>query len=69
MKKLAALVVLALTVSTSAFASDVVGRGVKDAGKDTGKAVAVTAKDTGKAVTVAVKDTAKAGVRVVKFLV
>ncbi|HEV2730110.1 MAG TPA: hypothetical protein VGV15_08760 [Terriglobales bacterium] len=57
MKKLVALVVLALTVSASAFASDVVGRGVKDAAKDTGKAVAVTAKDT-----------AKAGVHVVKFL-
>jgi opacity protein-like surface antigen len=57
MKRLMALVVLALTVSTSAFASDVVGRGVKKAGKDTGKVVAVTAKNA-----------AKAGTHVVKFL-
>lgn len=57
MKKLFALVVLALTVSVSAFGSDVVGRGVKHAGKDSAKVVAVTAKDT-----------AKAGVHVVKFL-
>lgn len=57
MKKLMALVVLALTVSMSAFASDVVGRSVIDAGKDTGKAVAATAKDT-----------SKVGLHVVRFL-
>jgi hypothetical protein len=57
MKKLMTLVVLALTVSTSAFASDVVGRGMKDAGKGTGKVVAVTAKGT-----------AKAGAHLVRFL-
>ena len=53
MKRLVALVALALTISASAFASDVVGHGVKD---------------TGKVVTVATKDTAKAGVHVLKFL-
>jgi hypothetical protein len=57
MKKLAALVVLALTVSGAAFASDVVGRGVKDVGKGTAKVVTTTAKDT-----------AKGTVKVVKFL-
>lgn len=57
MKKLMTLAVLALSISTSAFASDAVGRSVKHAGKDTSKVVAVTAKDT-----------AKASVRVVKFL-
>lgn len=57
MKKVMSLALLALSISTSAFASNVVGRSVKHAGKDTGKVVAVTAKDT-----------AKASVRVVKFL-
>lgn len=64
MKKLMTLAVLAVSISTSAFASDVVGRSVKDAGKHTGKAVAVTAntaKDTA-------KGAAKASVHVVKFL-
>jgi hypothetical protein len=55
MKKLAALVVLALTVSASAFASDVVGRGVKDVGKGTAKVVATTAKDTAKGTVKVVK--------------
>ena len=53
MKRLFALLVLALTVSTSAFASDVVGRGVKGVAKGSAKAVTVTAK---------------ASVHVVKFL-
>jgi hypothetical protein len=57
MKRLIVLALLALTVSAPAFAGDVVGRGVKDAGKDCAKAVAVTAKTT-----------AKGTVHLVKFL-
>jgi hypothetical protein len=64
MKKLAAVLALALTISCSAFAQDVVGRGVKD----TGKAATVTAKDTGKVAKATAKDTAMATVKVARFL-
>lgn len=57
MKKLMALAVLALTVSAPAIAGDILGRGVKDAGKKAGKGVAVTAKET-----------AKGTMHIVKFL-
>jgi hypothetical protein len=57
MKKLLAFVLLAITVSAPAFARDVVGHGVKDAGKGSAKVVSVTAKHT-----------AKGTAKVVKFL-
>ena len=57
MKKLFALVALASCFAVPSFAGDVVGHGVKVAGKDSAKAVTLTAKDS-----------AKAGVKVVKFL-
>jgi hypothetical protein len=57
MKKLFALVALALCMSASSFGADVVGHSVKVAGKDSYKAAKVSAKDTG-----------KAGKAVVKFL-
>ena len=50
MKKISALALLALAVSTSAFASDVVGRGAKDVGKGSVKVATVTAKSTAKVV-------------------
>jgi hypothetical protein len=53
MKKLLALVALALCISAPSFAADAVGHSVKDAGKVTYKAA---------------KDTGKAGKAVVKFL-
>lgn len=49
MKKLFVLIVLALTVSTSAFAKDVVGHGVKGVAKGSAKVVGITAKHTAKA--------------------
>ena len=57
MKKLLALVALALCVSASSFGADVVGHSVKVAGKETYKVAKVSAKETG-----------KAGKAVVKFL-
>ncbi|MGA9507665.1 MAG: hypothetical protein WBV55_03355 [Candidatus Sulfotelmatobacter sp.] len=57
MKKLFALVALALCMSASSFAADVVGHSVKVAGTDTYKVAKVSAKDT-----------SKAGKAVVKFL-
>jgi hypothetical protein len=55
MKKLIAFVVLALAVAAPAFAGDVVGRSVKDAGKGSAKVIAATAKDTAKGTTKVVK--------------
>ena len=55
MKKILALLVVALCVAAPSFAGDVVGHSVRVAGKDTGKAVAVAGKDTGKATVKAVK--------------
>jgi hypothetical protein len=49
MKKLLALLALALCMSASSFGADVVGHSAKVAGKDTYKAAKVSAKDTGKA--------------------
>jgi hypothetical protein len=57
MKKLLALVALALCVSAPSFGADVVGHSVKVAGKETYKVAKVSAKETG-----------KAGKAVVKFL-
>jgi hypothetical protein len=57
MKKLFALVALALCTSAPSFAADIVGRSVKAASKETYKAAKVSAKDT-----------ANAGKVVVKFL-
>jgi hypothetical protein len=55
MKKLLALVSLALCMSASSFGADVVGHSAKVAGKDTYKAAKVSAKDTGKATKAFVK--------------
>jgi len=49
MKKVLALVVLALCVSAPSFGADVVGHSAKVAGKDSYKAAKVSAKETGKA--------------------
>jgi hypothetical protein len=57
MKKLLAVVALALCVSAPSFGADIVGHSAKVAGKDSYKAAKVSAKDT-----------AKAGKAVVKFL-
>ena len=56
MKRLLAVVALTSCLALPSFATDVVGRTAKVAGKDSGKAVSVAGKDT-----------AKAGVKVVKF--
>ena len=55
MKKLLALIALAVCVSAPSFGADVVGHSVKVAGKDTYKAAKVSAKDTGKAAKSVVK--------------
>jgi hypothetical protein len=55
MKRLLALVTLAVCVSTPLFGADVVGHSVKVAGKDTYKAAKASAKDTGKAAKSVVK--------------
>jgi hypothetical protein len=55
MKRLLALVTLAVCVSTPLFGADVVGHSAKVAGKDTYKAAKVSAKDTGKAAKSVVK--------------
>ena len=55
MKKLLALVALALCMSASSFGADVVGHSAKVAGKDTYKAAKVSAKDTAKATKAVVK--------------
>ena len=55
MKKLLALVALALCTSASSFGADVVGHSAKAAGKDTHKVVKASAKDTGKATKALVK--------------
>ncbi len=57
MKKLFALITLALCMSASSFGADVVGHSAKTATKNTYKAAKVSVKETG-----------KAGVAVVKFL-
>jgi hypothetical protein len=49
MKRLLALVTLAVCVSAPSFGADVVGHSAKVAGKDTYKVAKVSAKDTGKA--------------------
>jgi hypothetical protein len=49
MKKVLALVALALCVSAPSFGADVVGHSAKVAGKDSYKAAKVAAKETGKA--------------------
>jgi hypothetical protein len=51
MKKLFALALLSSCLAIPSFAGDVVGHGVKVAGKDSAKAATVTAKDSAKAVT------------------
>jgi hypothetical protein len=51
MKKLFALALLSSCLAIPSFAGDVVGHGVKVAGKDSAKAGTVTAKDSAKAVT------------------
>jgi uncharacterized GH25 family protein len=55
MKKLFALVALALCMSASSFGADVVGHSAKVAGKDTYKVAKASAKDTGKATKAVVK--------------
>ena len=55
MKKLLALVALALSISASSFGADVVGHSAKVAGKDTYKVAKASAKDTGKATIAVVK--------------
>ena len=55
MKRVVALVVLSICMVAPSFASDVVGHGLKTAGKDSGKAVAFTAKDTAKGAAAIVK--------------
>jgi hypothetical protein len=55
MKRLLALVTLAVCVSAPSFGADVVGYSAKVAGKDTYKAAKVSAKDTGKAAKSVVK--------------
>ncbi len=57
MKKLFAVVALAMCMAVPSFAKDVLGHSVKVTGKETYKAAKVSAKDTG-----------KAGKAVVKFL-
>jgi hypothetical protein len=49
MKKVLALVALALWVTAPSFGADVVGHSAKVAGKDSYKAAKVSAKETGKA--------------------
>ena len=49
MKKVLALVALALCVSAPSFGADVVGHSAKVAGKDSYKAAKASAKETGKA--------------------
>jgi hypothetical protein len=55
MKRLLALVTLAVCVSAPSFGADVVGHSAKVAGKDTYKAAKASAKDTGKAAKSVVK--------------
>jgi hypothetical protein len=55
MKKLLALVTLAVCVSAPSFGADVVGHTAKVAGKDTYKVAKVSVKDTGKAAKSVVK--------------
>ena len=55
MKRLLALVTLAICVSAPSFGADVVGHSAKVAGKDTYKAAKVSAKDSGKAAKSVVK--------------
>ena len=50
MKRLFTMVVLASCLAVPSFASDVVGHGVKAAGKDSAKAATVSAKTSAKAV-------------------
>ena len=75
MKKLLALVALALCVSAPSFGADVVGHSVEVAGKDSYKAADVSAKEAGKAgkdsfkaVKFSARETGHAGKAVVKFL-
>jgi hypothetical protein len=55
MKRLLALITLAVCVSAPSFGADVVGHSAKVAGKDTYKAAKVSAKDTGKVTKAVVK--------------
>jgi hypothetical protein len=55
MKRLLALVTLAVCVSAPSFGADVVGHSAKVAGKDTYKVAKASAKDTGKAAKSVVK--------------
>ena len=55
MKRLLALVTLAVCVSAPSFRADVVGHSAKVVGKDTYKAAKVSVKDTGKATKSVVK--------------
>jgi hypothetical protein len=55
MKRLLALVTLAVCVSAPSFGADVVGHSAKVAGKDTYKAAKASVKDTGKAAKSVVK--------------
>jgi len=55
MKRLLALVTLAVCMSAPSFGADVVGHSAKVAGKDTYKAAKASAKDTGKAAKSVVK--------------
>ena len=55
MKKLLALLALALCMSASSFGADVVGHSAKVVGKDTYKVTKASAKDAGKAAITVVK--------------
>ena len=75
MKRLLALVTLAVCVSAPSFGADVVGHSVEVAGKDSYKAADVSAKEAGKAgkdsfkaVKFSARETGHAGKAVVKFL-
>ncbi len=60
MKKVFALMILTACMAVPSFAGDVVGHGVKVAGKDSAKFATVAGKDSAKAAKVAGKDSAKA---------
>ena len=55
MKRLFALIALALCMSASSFGADVVGHSAKVAGKDSYKVAKVSVKDTAKATKAVVK--------------
>jgi hypothetical protein len=55
MKRLLALVTLAVCVSVPSFGADIVGHSARVAGRDTYKAAKVSVKDTGKAAKSVVK--------------